>query len=68
MSGTEDVARLIRARRDGLCDACIAADLALPTRRVHWAAAMLGKVIGFQRIHHRCSRCTEIRWMTRRAA
>jgi hypothetical protein len=68
MSDIEDVVRLIRARRRGLCDGCIAIDLSLPGRRVHWAAAMLGKVSGFQRAHYRCPRCAALRWITRRAA
>lgn len=68
MSGIEDVVRLIRARQRGLCDGCIASVLSLPGGRVHWAAAMLGKVTGFQRVHHRCPRCAALRWMTRPAA
>ena len=68
MSGLADVTRIIRSRRDGLCDACIASDLALPSRRVHWATAMLGKATGFQRVHRHCPHCAALRWITRKAA
>lgn len=67
MSGLANLTRLIRVRHGGLCDACIAADLALPGRRVHWTTAMLGKAAGYQRVHRHCPRCAALR-STRKAA
>lgn len=64
MGTVEQVSRFISHQHGELCDACIAARLSLPSRQVHWAAFMLGKTGGYQRVHCRCPRCSSLRWMT----